>query len=166
MTSHILVNIGSVNGLSSVKHRAIARTIADLLISTLRNKLELNLNQNPDVFFQENAFQMLSAKYRPFYSCFSISIHCVGHIPMAFYITYAGITLCMGLTSERRRYIVTSSLIGWAHTHNDPFSHVIYMTLRKIVSYTVLQLNCMNTTHVYHIPMSINLILYFFSGFI
>ena len=28
--------------------------------------------------------------------------------------------LCMGSANERRRYSVTSSLIGWAHTQNDP----------------------------------------------
>ena len=33
---------------------------------------------------------------------------------------YPGIILGMGSANERRRYIVTSSLIGWAHTYNDP----------------------------------------------
>ena len=32
----------------------------------------------------------------------------------------SGIILCMRPANERRRYIVTSSLIGWAHTQNDP----------------------------------------------
>ena len=32
----------------------------------------------------------------------------------------AGIILCMCLANERRRYIVMSSFIGWAHTQNDP----------------------------------------------
>ena len=31
---------------------------------------------------------------------------------------YSGIFLRMGSANERRRYIVTSSLIGWAHTHS------------------------------------------------
>ena len=31
---------------------------------------------------------------------------------------YRGIILGMGSANERRRYIVTSSLIGWAHTQN------------------------------------------------
>ena len=31
-----------------------------------------------------------------------------------------GIILCMRPDNERRRYIVTSSLIGWAHAQNDP----------------------------------------------
>ena len=32
----------------------------------------------------------------------------------------SGIILCMRPANERRRYIVTSSLIGWAHAQNDP----------------------------------------------
>ena len=35
-----------------------------------------------------------------------------------------GINLCMHPANERRRYIVTSSLIGWAHTQNDPWRQV------------------------------------------
>ena len=34
--------------------------------------------------------------------------------------TVLGIILCMRPANERRRYIVTSSLIGWVHTQNDP----------------------------------------------
>ena len=33
---------------------------------------------------------------------------------------YGGIILYMHPTNERRRYIVTSSLIGWVHTQNNP----------------------------------------------
>ena len=33
----------------------------------------------------------------------------------------AGIILGMGSAIERRRYTVTSSLIDWAHTQNDPY---------------------------------------------
>ena len=32
----------------------------------------------------------------------------------------AGIILCMRPANEKRRYVVTSSLIDWAHTQNDP----------------------------------------------
>ena len=32
-----------------------------------------------------------------------------------------GIMLAMGSANERRRYDVTSSLIGWTYTHNDPW---------------------------------------------
>ena len=34
----------------------------------------------------------------------------------------SGIILCVHLANERRRYIVRSSLIGCAHTENDPCS--------------------------------------------
>ena len=34
-----------------------------------------------------------------------------------------GIILSMGSANERWRYIVTSSLISWAHTQNDPWRH-------------------------------------------
>ena len=34
---------------------------------------------------------------------------------------FSGIILCMRPANERRRYIVTSSPIGWAHTQNDPW---------------------------------------------
>ena len=33
-----------------------------------------------------------------------------------------GIILCVGSANERRRYTVTSSLINWAYTQNDPWS--------------------------------------------
>ena len=36
------------------------------------------------------------------------------------HMTEAGIILCTCAANERRRYNVTSSLIGWAHTQNDP----------------------------------------------
>ena len=39
------------------------------------------------------------------------------------------ITLRMRPANERRRYIVNSSLIGWAHTQNDPRSPIGFYTL-------------------------------------
>ena len=36
-------------------------------------------------------------------------------------ICVSGIILGMGLAKERRRYYVTPSLIGRAHTQNDPW---------------------------------------------
>ena len=38
----------------------------------------------------------------------------------------AGIILCMCPGNKRRCYIVTSSLIGWAHTQNDPWNCSLY----------------------------------------
>ena len=37
-------------------------------------------------------------------------------------VLHAGIILCMCSTNERWRYNVTSSLIDWAHSQNDPCS--------------------------------------------
>ena len=41
---------------------------------------------------------------------------CLCHLPGM----GSGIILCMHPANERRRYDVTSSLIGWVHTQNDP----------------------------------------------
>ena len=38
-------------------------------------------------------------------------------------IAYTGIILGMVSANDRRRYIVTPSLIVWAHTQNDPYKH-------------------------------------------
>ena len=35
-------------------------------------------------------------------------------------LVFPGIILCMHPANERWRYIVTSSLIGWVHSQNDP----------------------------------------------
>ena len=43
----------------------------------------------------------------------------------------AWIILCMGSANETRCYIVTSSLIGWAHTQNDTGSAVPMLGQRK-----------------------------------
>ena len=39
------------------------------------------------------------------------------------YTSQSGIKLCMCPANERRRYIVTSSLIGWVHSQNDPWGY-------------------------------------------
>ena len=44
----------------------------------------------------------------------------------------AAIILAMVWANERRRYIVTSSLIGWAHTQNDPWWWGSHMKSGKI----------------------------------
>ena len=36
-------------------------------------------------------------------------------------IMYSWIILCMGPANKSQRYNVTSALIGWAHTQNDPW---------------------------------------------
>ena len=39
---------------------------------------------------------------------------------------HTGVILCMCSANKRRRYKVTSSLIGWAHTRNDPWPRIIW----------------------------------------
>ena len=41
------------------------------------------------------------------------------------YRPYIWIILSMASANERRRYIVTSPLIGWAHTQNDPWYTIL-----------------------------------------
>ena len=40
--------------------------------------------------------------------------------------SHSGIILGMGSNNERRRYYITSPLIGWAHTQNDPCHYAVY----------------------------------------
>ena len=40
--------------------------------------------------------------------------------------------LDMASDSKSRRYIVTSSLIGWIHTHDDPCLCVMYLPIRAL----------------------------------
>ena len=39
---------------------------------------------------------------------------------------FSGIIVGMGSANERRRYNVTSSLIGWAHTQNGPWVFMVF----------------------------------------
>ena len=48
---------------------------------------------------------------------------------------HAGINLSMRPANERRRYIVTSSLIGWAHTQNNPWTLLFFNTCQHQVSF-------------------------------
>ena len=64
-----------------------------------------------------------------------IKIMCYVHVRN---VVIAGMVLCMCPANERWRYIVTSSLIGWAHTRNDPCrwppvapQHMGEITLRR-----------------------------------
>ena len=45
----------------------------------------------------------------------------------------AGIILCMHPANERRRYIVTSSLIGWVQIQNDLWSELFaFINILKV----------------------------------
>ena len=50
---------------------------------------------------------------------------------------FTGINLCMRPANEKRHYIVTLSLIGWAHTQIDP---CFYISIRSHHWYKVKQL--------------------------
>ena len=61
--------------------------------------------------------------------CIQIKLCHVNYISVFFVFTCfsidvpeAGIILCMRPAKEKRRYILTWSLIGWAHTQNDLWS--------------------------------------------
>ena len=54
-----------------------------------------------------------------------------------FIFPYPGISLGMHPANERRRYIVTTSLIGWAHTQNDPWPILIMFCWLKMINITV-----------------------------
>ena len=60
-------------------------------------------------------------------SIFVMSIkasHVTGNSTVCSLTQTAGIILCMHPPNERRRYIVTSFVIGWAHTQNDSWECV------------------------------------------
>ena len=66
----------------------------------------------------------------------SLSYHCMLNW------TQAGILLWMSSANGRGRYVVTSSLIGWAHAPNDPCTRV-HLVGRKRVNLRFL-LDCSN----------------------
>ena len=72
--THICVGkltiIGSDNGLSPGRRQAIIRTSAGILL--IRNKHQWNFNRNSNIFIQENAFEVSSAKWRPF--CLGLNV--------------------------------------------------------------------------------------------
>ena len=50
--------------------------------------------------------------------------------------SWARITLWMRPANERRRYIVTLSLIGWAHSQNDPWLSSCWVTADHLLCVT------------------------------
>ena len=72
LVTHICVSkiaiIGSENGLSPDRRQAIIWTNAEmLLIGTFVHKLQCNCNRNQYILSQDNAFEYLSANWRPFF---------------------------------------------------------------------------------------------------
>ena len=59
-------------------------------------------------------------------------VECLWHVLLN--VAKSGIMLGMGSANEGRRYNVTSSLIGWAHTQND----LCMYTLARVYNYWYL----------------------------
>ena len=67
-----------------------------------------------------------------YFASYSLGLLFAIHISCCIFFSYSifsGISLYMRPANERRRYIVTSSVIGWAHTEND-----LYILLNHRVS--------------------------------
>ena len=64
--------------------------------------------------------------------------------------TDAGIILCMRLVNERRRYIVTSSLIGWAHAEWS-----LCWMVSFIVNRCIHRLQCATILHEASLAVSV-----------
>ena len=105
--SHLACNFwGSVLGvcLTKVANNIVGGSIIDMLYRMDRSFYELNSTSNLFIIRPRNPIMLRGFDH---FTC----------RPR----TYTGIILGMGSTNERRRYIVTSSLIGWAHIQNDPW---------------------------------------------
>ena len=57
-----LTLIGSDNDLSPDQHQAIIRTNAGIVNWTLGNKLQWNINENSNIFIQENVLEIVVCK--------------------------------------------------------------------------------------------------------
>ena len=70
--------------------------------------------------------------------CLLLQLFITHFIPLHIFLTFsihlyfsAGIILCVRPANQRWRYIVTSSLIGWAHPQNDPYFRVSELALME-----------------------------------
>ena len=59
-----------------------------------------------------------------------------------------GIILCMSPANERQRYNVTSSLIDWAHVHNDPWESVFPRSTYVELTLSKQLYNCPKCTSI------------------
>ena len=62
-----------------------------------------------------------------------LSIPFARHLKWTIDRSHVGYNFCMRPASERRRYIVTSPLIGGAHTQNDPCLRQVYVFIVHIL---------------------------------
>ena len=138
--THICViklnTIGSDNGLLSGQHQPIIQTNAGiLLIGTLgTNFSEMSIEMHT-FSLKKLRLKMSSGKWQPFVSS---SMCWYFREPWSFFpcskykkVLKAGIILWLCPANERRRYIVTSSLIGWAHTQNEPWKGSLHFLVQN-----------------------------------
>ena len=103
--THICVGnltiIGSDNGLSPVRRQAIIWTNDELLLIeplALRNKILWKFNRNYNIFIQENAFEVSSAKWQPF--CLGLNVLILhDHVMMEMRILYRPFVMRIHLSS-------------------------------------------------------------------
>ena len=119
--THICVSkltiIGSDNGLAPSRCQAITWTNAGIVLiqSTATNFREI-LREILTFSFKKMHLKISSAKCRPFWLSLNVLTHRPGSISQTWGHTSAGVILSMRPANERRRYIVTPSLIGMAYT--------------------------------------------------
>ena len=113
--------------------------VKKIIIFIQENAFE-NVSKMPSILFWPLCVKVLGFKMSPIlfwlvcvkllgYSVWYIDRLCFHNPNMLFSevltesnsVGKSGILLCMVPTNERRRYIVMSSLIGWAHTQKDPW---------------------------------------------
>ena len=87
------------------------------------NKVYICKKMNPRIVwisFKKISFHLYHCFFLFKMDLFANSIFSASTPGHTFYRTWAVIILCVHPANERWRYIVTSSLIGWVHTQNDP----------------------------------------------
>ena len=129
-----LTTIGSDNFLSPGRCPAIIWANAGiLLIGSSGTNFNEILSEILIFSYKILCLNVSSAKWRPFILWFHSLPQSINEnvIPdSAFFFisitmdTSTGIILCMCPAIERRCYNVMSSLIGWAHTQNDPCGYI------------------------------------------
>ena len=125
-----LTIIGSDNGLSSGPCQAIIRT-NDRILLTGPQGTDFNEILIEIYTLSFKKMPLMSAKRRPF--CPSLN-------------ELTGIILCMHPANERRHYNVTSSLIGWDHSHKM-IPELIWVTQGLTTSRKILLPDVWQTNH-------------------
>ena len=142
--THIFVSklaiIGPNNGLSPGRRQAIIWTNTEILLTgPLGTNFSEILIGIPTFSFKKMQLKMSSAKWRPF--CLGLNELTSGHLVDSrmsptnrlhisttgiytwhsrYLVIFSGLTLGLRPANERRRYFVTTSLVGWVQAWNQP----------------------------------------------